>query len=77
MIDDLDEKILKELTSNEKDLLNYINSNKFQIYKMSIHEFAQSTYVSTATVLRLCKKLGFNGFNELKFNLKKISNFKK
>ncbi|GAE00710.1 RpiR family transcriptional regulator [Clostridium botulinum B str. Osaka05] len=71
MIDDLDEKILKELTPNEKDLLNYINSNKFQIYKMSIHEFAQSTYVSTATVLRLCKKLGFNGFNELKFNLKK------
>ncbi len=55
MIEGLDEKILKELTKNEKDLLNYINSNNFKIYKMSINEFAQSTYVSTATVLRLCK----------------------
>lgn len=70
MIETIDEKILRELTSNEKDLLEYIISNKSKISKMSINEFAQNNYVSTATILRLCKKLGFNGFNDLKFNIK-------
>ncbi|WP_238903528.1 MurR/RpiR family transcriptional regulator [Clostridium sp. YIM B02506] len=76
MIEPFDKKILKELTSNENDLLQYIASNKSKISKMSINEFAQNTYVSTATILRLCKKLGFNGFNDLKFNIKYYSTSK-
>ena len=38
---------------------------------MNLQELANSTFVSTTTIIRLCKKLGLEGFNELKYNLKK------
>lgn len=36
----------------------------------SICELAHDTHVSTATVIRFCKKMGCSGFLELKYKLK-------
>lgn len=36
----------------------------------SIRELAHDTHVSTATVIRFCKKMGCSGFLELKYKLK-------
>jgi DNA-binding MurR/RpiR family transcriptional regulator len=73
MINKLDAKTMQSLTSNEEDLLQYIFSNKNKVIKMNINQLAQNTYVSTATILRLCKKLNLQGFNDLKFNIKSDS----
>ena len=76
MIHNIDTKTIQSLTSNEDDVLQYIFSNKDKISKMNITELAQNTYVSTATILRLCKKLNLKGFNDLKFLIKSDSIYK-
>ncbi len=73
MINNFDAKLIKSLTSNEEDVLQYIFSNKDKVIKMNINQLAQNTYVSTATILRLCKKLNLQGFNDLKFKIKSDS----
>lgn len=75
MLNTLDTKTMQSLTSNEEVILQYIVSNKNKVIKMSITELAENTYVSTSTILRLCKKLNFQGFNDLKFHLKSESTY--
>lgn len=45
---------------------NYILQNIHTISHMTIRELADKTNVSTATILRFCKKSGFSSFVELK-----------
>ncbi|MBP8315195.1 MurR/RpiR family transcriptional regulator, partial [Clostridium neonatale] len=66
MINKFDPKAMQTLTTNEEDVLQYVFSNKDKVIKMNINQLAQNTYVSTATILRLCKKLNLQGFNDLK-----------
>ena len=62
-------KILDHLTIQEKYLVDYIINNQEDILKKNINELAKLSYTSSATISRLCKKLGFNGYKELKLNL--------
>ncbi|SHJ87166.1 transcriptional regulator, RpiR family [Anaerobranca californiensis DSM 14826] len=59
------------MNKSEFDVLTYITNHQEKVVKMTVSQLAKETFVSTATVIRLCKKLGFTGFNELKYNLKK------
>lgn len=54
-------------TDSEKVILEYILNNKEKVIKMSSNNLSEETFTSPATITRLCKKLGFTGFNELKF----------
>ena len=52
---------------------SYTNSAKLRlnnIVYLSLSDICKELYVSNATVIRFCQKLGFKGFNELKFQLK-------
>lgn len=44
--------------------------NRDKVMDESIRELAHDTHVSTATVIRFCKKMGCSGFLELKYKLK-------
>lgn len=44
--------------------------NKNQVLEESIRDLANHVHVSTATVIRFCKKLGCSGFTELKYKLR-------
>lgn len=55
-------KILDHLTIQEKYLVDYIINNQEDILKKNINELAKLSYTSSATISRLCKKLGFNGY---------------
>jgi DNA-binding MurR/RpiR family transcriptional regulator len=45
---------------------------------MRIRELADETYVSTATILRFCRKVNYEGFSEFKVKLKmQLNDFKK
>ena len=37
---------------------------------MSIHDLAKTTFVSTTTIIRLCKKLNLEGYSHLKYFLR-------
>lgn len=53
---------------SELDLAVYdcIVKNRERVGKMTIKELADMAHVSTATVLRFCKKCGVNGYSEFK-----------
>lgn len=61
---------INSLTISELDVLRFIDNNKKLVLDWSIKNLSQKTFVSTATIMRLCKKLGFSGFSEFKYYLK-------
>lgn len=61
---------IESLNDLELSLYNYIIKIKDRVVDMTIREVASEAHVSTTTVLRLCKKLGFDGFSEFKIKLK-------
>ncbi|AEB06230.1 transcriptional regulator, RpiR family [Coriobacterium glomerans PW2] len=57
------------LTDAEKTVAAFIVKNSDTVCSMPIQDLARRTHASTTTVLRLCKKIGFHGFKELKARL--------
>ncbi|MGO2344515.1 MAG: MurR/RpiR family transcriptional regulator [Providencia sp.] len=64
-----DDRSKDSLSTKEKQVAEYIIANKRDIQSMSIQSLAQENKVSTTTILRLCHKLGYQGFSELKIDL--------
>lgn len=75
MIDfNLSEHVLSSLNQKELDLLKYIYLNSTSIANQTIQQFSNCMHVSSSSILRFCKKLGFSGFSELKYNIRTKSN---
>ena len=55
---------LPELNVNERKLFDYVVHNIRQMVDCSIRQMAQDNYVSTTTIVRFVKKLGFEGYRE-------------
>ncbi|AXY25717.1 MurR/RpiR family transcriptional regulator [Suicoccus acidiformans] len=76
---DYNEIIIKhydELTENELSMATYINQNRYDVTRMTAQEFADKNYTSKTSVIRMCKKIGFKGFGELKSYLKWLNDDK-
>ncbi|MGO4528146.1 MurR/RpiR family transcriptional regulator [Paenibacillus sp. 2TAF8] len=56
----------------ELSLYNYISQNMEKVAYMRIRELADETHVSTATILRFCRKNQCEGFSEFKVKLKML-----
>lgn len=61
---------VESLNETEAYVYNYVVKNTKKVLNESIRELANDTHVSTATVMRFCKKMGCEGFTELKYRLK-------
>ncbi len=57
------------LRASEEKVANYILTHWQEVLHLPITEFAERVGVSEATVVRMCKKMGFRGFQELKITL--------
>ncbi len=57
---------MTNLSEGQKSILQYMCDHSQEIASMTIKELAQATYTSPATLIRVSKKLGYNGFDELK-----------
>lgn len=57
------------LRTSEKKVANYILENPDEIIYSSITNLAEKCKVSETSVIRLCKVLGYNGFQDLKINI--------
>ena len=63
--------IYSTLSDNEKDMIQYIRNHKADVVDMPINELAKVLLSSKSSVLRLAQKLGYTGYSELKYSLKK------
>lgn len=61
---------VESLNETETYVYNYVVKNTKKVLDESIRELANNTHVSTATIMRFCKKMGCEGFTELKYRLK-------
>ncbi|OIU69779.1 MurR/RpiR family transcriptional regulator [Rossellomorea aquimaris] len=61
-----------ELTHAEKHVLFYVEEHLDTAKNQSLTAMAESNSVSTTTIVRMCRKLGLEGFSEFKFVLKSI-----
>ncbi len=60
----------KELfTKTELVVVEYIQSHLEEIPQMNISELASATYSSNGTIIRICRKIGCDGFKEFKMKL--------
>lgn len=57
------------LTPSEESLVDFIEKNFREIPQYSVIKLCEEAYSSQATLNRVCKKLGFKGFSELKFSI--------
>ncbi len=54
---------------SEEKAADYILAHARQVVNLPITELAERIGVSEATIVRMCKKIGYHGFQELKINL--------
>lgn len=59
-------KNLKHMSLSQQIIGDFILEKRYQIKEMSTRDIAKMTYTSSATVVRFAKKLGYEGFNDLK-----------
>ncbi len=62
------------LPPSERKVVDFILTNFEEVLRMTLAELAQHSGVSDATVVRLCRSLGFNNFLELKISLTRSIN---
>ncbi len=63
-------EIVSSFNELELSIYNYIIKNKTRISHMKIKDLADEAHVSTAPILRFCKKLGCEGYSEFKLRYK-------
>lgn len=61
---------IETLSSSEKYLLSYIDDHLEDIPELSIVKLSESANVSTATIIRTMKKIGFKGYTAFKYHLR-------
>ena len=59
------------MTPLESEIASYILNNKDEITKLKIQELADILFISKSAIHRFVKKIGFNGFNDLKVSIAK------
>ena len=65
------ESFYPSLSKQEKKIADYIFEKKGQISYQSLQEIAKQIKVGEATIVRFVKKIGFNGFQDLKLHIAK------
>lgn len=67
IVEALSKKI--QLTETEKEILEYMVENLDALPKLSSRKLAEKTYTSPTTIVRFVKKLGYQNYNDFKYNI--------
>ncbi|GKZ02035.1 RpiR family transcriptional regulator [Paraclostridium bifermentans] len=59
-----------KFTDTEDMIIEYMISNKEEVVKLSIQSLSDKFFTVPNTIVRLCKKMEYDGFSQLKNNLK-------
>lgn len=60
-----------KFTDIEKKVLEYLHQNQEILHNRTIQQLADETFTSKSTIFRLTKKLGFSGYTDMIYHLKK------
>lgn len=66
------DNLLQQLNKNDSAMLKYIYQHSDTICSISIKDLAEELNCAPSSVTRLCKKIGYSGFSELKFCLHQV-----
>ena len=64
-------ELCDSMTPLESKIASYILNNKDAVTKLKIQELADILFISKSAIHRFVKKIGFNGFNDLKVSIAK------
>lgn len=64
-------ELCDSMTPLESEIASYILNNKGAVTKLKIQELADILFISKSAIHRFVKKIGFNGFNDLKVSIAK------
>ena len=59
-----------QLNKNDNEILSYCIRNHTEIANLKVTELADRLFISPASVVRFCKKLGFSGYSDFKASLR-------
>ena len=59
------------LTDTEKELAGFILEHQKEITALSVKELSERAFVSKASISRLCRKLGEDGYRNFQISLAK------
>lgn len=62
-------KMYNNLYDAEKRVADYVIGHEEKVLELSVSQLAEKCDTSQATVIRLCKKIGYTGFHQLKIRL--------
>lgn len=62
-------KNFEHYSNSEHQIAQYIVDHTKEITDMTIHALADKTFTSASTITRFCRKLGVDGFSDLKLQL--------
>lgn len=57
------------LTENEKNIANYILTNSAEVKKLTSSNLSEDLNVSQSSIIKFCKKIGYDGYTEFKNSL--------
>lgn len=66
-------RLQAELTTTEKRIADYILQNLTSIPAINVADLAQNTYTSHSSVIRLAKKMGYEGFRDFRVALSELA----
>lgn len=64
-------ELCDSMTPLESEIASYILNNKNVVTKLKIQELTDILFISKSAIHRFVKKIGFNGFNDLKVSIAK------
>ena len=64
-------ELCDSMTPLESEIASYILNNKDAVTKLKIQELADILFILKSAIHRFVKKIGFNGFNDLKVSIAK------
>ena len=62
-------ELANQFSPSEKSIAEYILNHSEEVLNLSSVELAKKTFTSPATIVRLCQKLNFKGYNDFKIEL--------
>lgn len=69
-LEELINESYEQLNDSDLFIWKYINNNRESCSNMTIEEMASKCSVSRTTILRFAKKIGFQGYSELKYSIR-------
>ncbi len=58
-----------QLSKIEQTILNYLFDNIDNLKKIGVRKVAKDNFTSTTVIYKLCKKLGFEGYSDMIYNI--------